>query len=176
MKLNRFFVVFLFFTALTFQQCGVYSFTGASLSPDIKTISIDNFYNDSGGGPANLSQLFSEEVRDYYQRNTSLSLVPSNGDLLLEGSITGYQFTPIAPQASGTDATVDRAGQMRLTITVKASYVNTQDDTFDFNNRSFSFFADFDANQDPAAVENQLIDEITEKIILDIFNATVANW
>ncbi len=164
--------------ALACTQCGSvkYSFTGASLGPEIKTISIDNFYNDAGGGPPNMSQQFTEEIKDYYARNTSLGVVNANGDLLLDGSIVNYQFTPVAPQASGTDERSDQAGLMRLTITVKASYVNTYDDTFDFNNKTFSFYEDFPADQDPSTVEERLIDLIFEQIIFDIFNATVANW
>jgi hypothetical protein len=158
------------------QACGVYSFTGASLGPDVRTISIQSFYNDSGGGPPNMSQLFTEKIKDYYQQNTNLSLVDDNGDLLVEGSITRYDFTPVAPRASGNEEIGDVAGLMRLSITVNATYINTTDDEFNFDNRSFSFFADFDAEQDPASVEDELIDEILEQIVFDIFTASVANW
>ena len=48
---------------LTFQSCGVYTFTGAAISPEVKTISIQNFYNDSGGGPPVMSQQFTENVK-----------------------------------------------------------------------------------------------------------------
>ena len=123
-----------------------------------------------------MSQLFTENIKDYYQQNTNLSLVDDNGDLILEGSITRYEFTPVAPRASGSDEVADVASLMRLTITVNASYVNTTDDEFNFDNRSFSFFADFNAEQDPSSVEDQLIDEIIDQIIFDIFNASVANW
>ncbi len=161
---------------LSLQACNIYSFTGASLGPDIETISLQNFFNDSGGGPPNMSQLFSEKIKDYYQQNTNLSLVDNNGDLLVEGSISRYEFTPVAPRSSGSDELGDVASLMRLNITVNATYINTSDDEFNFDNRSFSFFADFDADQDPASVEDQLIDEIFDQIIFDIFNASVANW
>ena len=161
---------------ISLQACNVYSFTGASLGPEIETISIQNFFNDSGGGPPNMSQLFSEKIKDYYQQNTNLSLVDNNGDLLVEGSISRYEFTPVAPRSSGSDELGDVASLMRLNITVNATYINTSDDEFNFDNRSFSFFADFDAEQDPASVEDQLIDEILDQIIFDIFNASVANW
>ena len=178
MKLNS--LGFSFLPALLFmialQACNVYSFTGASLGPEVETISIQNFYNDSGGGPPNMSQLFTEKIKDYYQQNTNLTLVDNNGDLLVEGSISRYEFTPVAPRASGNDEIGDVASLMRLNITVNATYINTYDDEFNFDNRSFSFFADFDAEQDPASVEDELIDEILEQIVFDIFNASVANW
>ncbi len=178
MRLNKL-LLNLFFPgliALLFSGCGVYSFTGSSLGPEVKTITIQNFFNDSGAGPPNMSQLFSESIKDYYQQNTNLSLVDDNGDLLLEGSITRYDFTPVAPRASGSNEVADVASLMRLNITITASYVNTVDDEFNFDNRSFSFFADFNAEQDPSSVEDQLIEEIFDQIIFDIFNASVANW
>lgn len=156
--------------------CGVYSFTGAAISPEVKTISIDFFYNDAGGGPPTLSQNLTEQLRDYFQQNTNLAVVQENGDLLLEGAITRYYYEPVAPQASGSENVADVAGQMRLTIAVEATYINTNDDQYDFDDRSFSFFADFDADRDPTAVEDELIDEILDQIIFDIFTASVANW
>ncbi|MEM9673787.1 MAG: LptE family protein [Bacteroidota bacterium] len=156
--------------------CGVYSFTGASLGPDVKTISIDNFFNDASGGPPNMSQVFTEEIRDYYQANTNLALVTENGDLLIEGAITRYEFVPVAPRASGSNEVADVAGLIRLNIAVSASYINTYNDEFNFENKTFTFFADFDSDRDPSSVEEELIEEIFDQIIFDIFAATVANW
>ncbi|MCC5919865.1 MAG: LPS assembly lipoprotein LptE [Cyclobacteriaceae bacterium] len=159
-----------------FCGCGVYSFTGVNISPNIETIYIENFFNDTGQGPANISQLFTEGLKDYFQQNTSLRIVSQDGDLSLSGAIVGYNVAPTAPVASGDQNVPDEAGLMRLTITVKAEYVNIEDDEFDFN-RSFSFYADFNPRQTTlTAVENELVDEIFEQIILDIFNASVANW
>ena len=153
-----------------------YSFTGAAISPEVKTISIQNFYNDSGGGPPTMSQQFTEKLKDYFQQNTNLTLVDENGDLQLEGAIERYDYEPVAPQASGSDNVADVASQMRLNISVDATYVNTNDDQYDFDGRSFSFFADFDADRDPTSVEEELVDEILDQIIFDIFTASVANW
>lgn len=178
MKLINFcrIVASLFAILLSASSCGIYSFTGAALSPEVKTITIENFFNDAGGGPPNMSQLLTEKLKDYFQQNTNLALVEENGDLQLEGNIARYDFTPVAPQATGNDRVADVAGLMRLTITVNASYVNAYSDEFDFNNRSFSFFSDFSAERDPSAVEGQLVDEILDQIVFDIFTATVANW
>lgn len=161
---------------LSAAGCNIYSFTGAALSPEVKTITIDNFFNDAPGGPPNMSQLLTEKLKDYFQQNTSLSLVPENGDLQLEGNITRFDYSPVAPRASGSDQVADVAGLMRLTITINASYINVTSDEFDFNNRSFSFFSDFNAERDPSSVEDQLVDEILDQIVFDIFTATVANW
>lgn len=159
--------------------CGVYSFTGANISPEIKTISIQTFYDEVGMGPPNLSQLFTETIRDYYQQNTSLTIIPNEGDLQLEGSIVGYRLTPMAPRASGSQnfADADIAALQRLTITLKVTYLNTQDDSYDFESQNFSFYQDYDPEkEDFNSIEAALVEEIYDAIILDIFNASVANW
>lgn len=119
-------------------NCGIYGFTGASISPTVKTISIQTFYNNAPLGPSNMTALFTEAIKDYYQQNTSLTLVDDNGDLQIDGYISNYQITPVAANA-GTGNGSDFASLSRITITVFASYINTQDDQFDFE-RKFSFF------------------------------------
>lgn len=156
--------------------CGIYSFTGANIAPSIQTISIDQFYDDTGEGPANLSINFTDQLRDYFLQNTNLGLVQENGDLHFEGSIVSYRLTPVAPTAVGNETRTDEAGLMRLTITVKAVYINSQDDTFNFD-KSFSFYDDYDPRTTSlSAAEDQLIEVIFEQVVYDIFNASVANW
>lgn len=158
---------------LAIQSCGVYSFTGTTITAE--TISISTFFNDASNGPANLGVQFTDQLRDYFQNNTSLAQVTDGGELQMEGSIAGYRLTPVAPSASGSDQSRDVANLTRLTITVKVDYVNLENEDFSFS-RNFSQFADFDSDLGLEAVESQLIDEIFELIILDIFNASVANW
>jgi len=154
-------------------SCGVYSFTGTSISAE--TISIQNFYNEADQGPPNLSQTFADKMRDYFQQNTNLTLVTVEGELQFEGSIVSYRLSPVAPTASGDPNVADVAALTRLTITVKVVYINITDDEFDFDN-SFSFYADYKNDQSLTSVEERLIDEIFDQIILDIFNTSVANW
>lgn len=157
-------------------SCGVYSFTGASIGADVKTISIPTFYNNAPLGPSNMSITFTEMVRDYYLQNTSLVLVDSDGDLQLEGAISNYTLTPVAVSAAEGDNNIDLATMTRLTIYVDASYINVKDGTFDFD-KTFSFFVDFDQNtEDLSSNEEQFVEEIFDQIILDIFNSSVANW
>jgi hypothetical protein len=158
---------------LTWQSCGVYSFTGTTITAE--TISIGTFFNDASNGPPNLGITFTDELRDYFQQNTSLSQVPDGGELQMEGNVVSFRLTPVAPSAAQSDQTRDVANLTRLTITVNVEYVNLENEDFSFK-RSFSQFADFDSDLGLEAVETQLIEEIFELIILDIFNASVANW
>ena len=162
--------------ALIPSGCGVYTFSGASISSDIKTISILNFPNEATLGPSTMSVTFTEKIKDYFQQNTSLAIVDDNGDLQIEGYIANYRVTPVAASASQNANDADYASLTRVTIEVFASYVNTKDNEFDFE-RTFSFFVDFDQNStDLSSSEQQFVEEIFDQIIFDIFNASVANW
>ncbi len=163
---------------LLFQSCSVrYSFTGTNINYElVKTFSVDNFFNDSGGGPANIEQRFTEALKEYYQRNTSLELVRSNGDLQFMGAINRYTLTPQAVVSSGDPNLPDRAGQMRLTIGIEVEYINQTNEEENLK-RTFSFFQDYDSRTTTLLeAEDQLVEVIFENIIQDIFTATVANW
>jgi hypothetical protein len=154
--------------ALVSGGCSVYSFKQGSIPPEVKTISIANIYNESGGGPANLGQIFTEKLKTYYQQNSRLSIVKENGDWQLEGKIVSYQTMPIAPQG-------DKAALNRLTIRVQVKFVSTVDEKAGFD-QAFSFFDDYPQNQTLTMVEGELISKISEQIVFDIFTKTTSNW
>lgn len=179
MKLtNKSTFVALFLVFSLFQSCSVkYSFTGTNINYDeVSTFTVENFFNDSGGGPANIEQRFTEALKEYYQRNTQLELVRTNGNLQFMGAITGYTLTPQAAVSSGDPNRPDRAGTMRLTISVEVEYINTTNEEENLK-QTFRFFQDYDPRTSTFLdVESELVDEIFTSIIQDIFTATVANW
>lgn len=170
-KIQR--ALFLFFTLhfslFTLTSCGVYSFTGTTLSPDIKTVTVNNFTLATAGGPANLPLTFNEKLKEYYQRYTDLKVVPANGDIVLEGNITGYELVAVAPTAQ------DQAAVNRLQITVLARFYNNKDETKNFE-QSFSFYQDFPQGQTLSQNESRLVPKILDQIVLDLFNKTAADW
>lgn len=159
--------------------CSVnYSFTSTSAPTEAKSISIATFYNESSGGPPNFSQTFTEKARDYYQQNTKLEIVSNEGDLQLEGAIVGYNVSPVAPEISngqGASGASEVAVLNRLTVQVRAKYVNPFNEKDDFQ-QTFSFFSDFDANKSLGDVEDELLEEISDQIILKIFTRSFDNW
>lgn len=157
------------FCLFIFNACGPYSFTGASLDPAIKTVSIGNFPNHADIINPVLSQAFSEKLKDKFLRETQLNLIENNGDIDFTGSITNYSVSTAAV------ATGDRATQSRLTISVRVKFINKIDPAQDFE-QSFSRYNDFDANLSLNQVEGQLVEEITEMLVQDIFNKAVINW
>lgn len=170
MRLPRFVFLMSFISILISQiGCGVYSFTGASISPEVKSVSIEFFPSYAPLAPANVPQSFTEALRDLFVNRTNLDLYNKNGDIRFEGYISDYQTRPVAIQGNET------AAQNRLTMTVQVTYTNTKDDSKSFE-KSFSRFADFDATQNLTDVQQALIEEINEQLTLDIFNEAVVNW
>jgi hypothetical protein len=148
-----------------------YSFTGASISPDVKTISIQYFSNNASQVMPTLSRVFTDALKDYFTSQTNLILVDRNGDLNIEGAITGY--TPVQPIAIQGNET---AAMNRMTITVSVSFTNRKNEKQNFENKTFSNYGDYDSKLNLAAVQDQLIKEINDKLVQDIFKQTVVNW
>lgn len=149
--------------------CGIYSFSGTSIQPDVKSCSVEYFENKALKVNPSLSSSLTDALIDKYRKLTSLDMVTENGDLNVEGEIVSYDTKPIAVSAD------EIATQNRLTVTVKIYFTNKLHPEEDFE-RSFSAYADYDSNQMLDAVEASLCDEIIEIMVEDIFNATVANW
>ena len=123
-----------------------------------------------------MGQLFTEELKDFFQRNTQLELIRNSGDLQFSGAITRYVITPQATVSSQNPNTPDRAGQMRLSISVQVEYVNMTNEEENLS-RTFSFYQDYDPRVTSLLqVETDLIEVIFDNIIQEIFSATVANW
>lgn len=136
----------------------------------VKTVMISDFQNRSEYVYAPLATTFNQELKDLFIRQTRLSLVNSNGDLEIEGEITGYNQYNEAVDASGYSSKV------KVTLTVKVTYVNNTDHKDDFTDQQFSAFQTYDSNLLLTDVQDELISKMVKDITEQIFNATVANW
>ena len=152
-------------TAFIVQSCGIYSFTGTSIQPDVKTVTINYFEYKA----LKVNQI-TEALKDKFTKLTKLEQVDIDGDLEIVGEVTGYDVKATAITAN------EQASQNRLTVNVKITFINRKYPEDNFENKSFSAYADFDAMQTLDAVESTLCEEIVEKLCEDMFNATVANW
>lgn len=155
---------------LGFISCKVnYSFTGASIPEDVKTVSVKTFQSYAPLANANLTQTFTEALKDVFISQTNLDLAARDGDLQFEGAITGYTISSVAIQGNET------AALNRLSITVKVKFTNTKDNEQDFET-SFTRFADYESTQNIASIEDELIKDINDQLTQDIFNKAVSNW
>ena len=160
---------FCLLTFALFSGCKMhYGFSGATIPPEAKTVSVQYFQNDASLAPPTLSQSFTEALKDKMSQ-TRLGLVSKGGDLGFEGSITGYMTAPIAIQST------DLAALNRLSITVNVKYTCSFDEKKNFE-QSFTRFADYKSDQSISAVESELITQINEQLTQDIFNRALNDW
>lgn len=148
----------------------------SGISTEAKTISFAEFYNNVDLGPANMGQTFTNSIKNYFIQNSSLTVVAEEGELQMEGEISGFTITPIAPVSTGNPQDITQASQQRVTITVKATFINTLKDDMSFKDKTFSFYKDFPNEVNIIDVQDQYTKQIFDRIINDIFNASVANW
>lgn len=148
---------------------GGYSFTGASIPPEAKTISVATFQNYASTVNPQLSQKLTDELRNMFSSQTSLNVTNTDGDLQVSGEITGY-----ATRAASISSQ-DEVAMNRFTITIKVKFVNLVDPKADFE-QTFSRFKDYNASQDFSSVENSLVGQIVSELAEDVFNKSVVNW
>jgi hypothetical protein len=155
--------------AVLVSSCGIYSFSGTSIQPDVKTITIPYVEYTALRVNPSLSNDLTEALKEKYRKLTRLEEVDVDGDLELVCTITGYDVKATAVTAN------EMASQNRLTVTVKVEFSNKKYPEDDVSN-NFSAYEDFDATMSLDAVESGLCETIIEKLVEDIFNATVAQW
>ena len=148
--------------------CWMYSFKGATIPPSVRTVSIAYIENKALLVNPALSNILTEKLKDKYRKMTRLEFIDEEGDFSFEGEITNYDNTTMG-------YTSDEVGALnRLTITVKIYFKSIeQNKSFE---RSFSKYADYSSERSLDEVEADLVDQITDDLIEDIFNATAADW
>jgi hypothetical protein len=167
--MNRLSNYILYFALSISYSCGIYSFSGASIPKEAKTVSIKYFLNNSENTQPILAQILTEKLKDIFTEQTNLIISQENGDLNFNGTIKKYKIDPIAVQSN------EIASKNRLTIEVSVIFKNIINPENNFNH-NFSRYRDYDSGINIVEIEQELIDEITKEIIEDIFNKSVVNW
>ena len=155
--------------ALSAVSCGIYSFTGTNIQPDVNSISIPLVEYKALRVNPSLANDLTEALHDKFRKLTSLEQVEEDGDLELLCEVTGYDVKAQAVTAN------EVAAQNRLTVTVKIEFTNRKYPEDDVS-QTFSAYSDYDSENSLDAVEAGLCEEIIEKLVEDIFHATVAQW
>jgi hypothetical protein len=167
-KILRKFIVLSFI--LVSQSCGTYTFSGASIPEEMKTISIQFFENNATLVVPYLASQFTESLKERVRNQSRLSIIRAEADANFEGRITDYTVRPVAIQGN------ERAGLNRVTVTVNVKYTNALKPELNFE-ESFQAFQEFSLNQGPLQTQEQkLITLINRQITELIFNKAFANW
>ena len=158
-------------SVLLMQGCTVsYKLNGASIDYNtIKTITIDAFTNRAAYQWAPMAPMFNTTLSDKYNHQTKLRQVKRDGDLVLSGEIVSYDQTNKSISADGYSSMV----QLKMTVKVKFTNNKHHDDDFD---RTFAANREYDSSQQLSAVQEELVQQMIDDIVDQVFNATVANW
>ena len=164
----------LFFLVFLLNGCKIsYSFSGANISPEVKTVSVQYFPNrvtpGNGFVNPNFSQTFTDALKDKIKAQTSLNFASDIGDVNFEGEITRYEADPLA--VTGREV----AELNRFTISVRVKYTNTFNSDESFDNQ-FSRYEDYQSSKDLQSVEQDLSEKILEQLTEDIYNQAFVNW
>jgi len=154
---------------LCLSGCGIYSFSGASISDEVKTFSVQYFQNRASLVQVGLSQAFTNVLIDKCKSQTNKRYVTGVGDVNFEGEITDYSTKPYTVAADA------QAASNRFTITVRVRFTNSIQPEYNYE-QSFSRYQDYNSNLDLSAVEKELSEKIVLEIIEDIFNQAFVNW
>ena len=146
-----------------------YSFSGTSIQPDVKTVTINFFEYKALKVNPTLSNDLTEAMKDKFRKLTKLEQVDIDGDLEISGTVTGYDVRAAAVTAN------EVAAMNRLTVTASLKFTNRKYPEEDFE-KSFSAYSDYDSTNSLDAVEASLCEEIVEKLVEDMFNASVDQW
>lgn len=166
MKAYTKYIIFIIYIFLS--GCGIYSFSGINTG-NAKTISFTYFDNIAPIVYPELSQKFYDEMYSRFVSQTPLEYVNKNGDITIEGKIIDYNVKPIDIKAG------EVAANNRLTVTIKITYTNFTNPKDNFE-KNFSWYADYPTSSNLSDVQDDLTNDITKKIVDDIFNSTVVNW
>ena len=158
---------YIFMVLLFNSSC--YSFKGISIPAEAKTFYISELRSRVPGAPADLGQQFSENLKQKFLNQSRLNFVDIDPDIEFSGEITRFAVTSVAPQPGETTAF------NRLEIAVRMKYEYHLDEEDNWEN-SFSFFRDFDRDENLLDVQDGLITVIFQQLAEDIFNKAFTNW
>jgi hypothetical protein len=162
---------FIILISTVIGSCSIdYKLNGASIDySKTKTITIKDFNYLAPLVNPSFAPTFNESIRDIYNRQTRLKAVTNNGDIQVEGEITGYDLTPMAIQANAL------AAETRLTVTIKVRYSNKANPQKNFE-KEYTAFQNFSSSKTINEVENDLCKMIIDELCETIYNQTVADW
>lgn len=160
-------IIFYILLIVGLHSCFSYSFVDGSI--DAETFSVSIFDEQAANAPAGYGGQFTDYLKDFIIGRSKLKLQNLDADIQISGKIIGYNTAPLAVQSD------ENAALSRLTVTMFVSVINNVKPEQSFE-QNFSNFSDFDSASDLSAIENELLEDINQKIAQDIVNKLSSNW
>ena len=139
-------------------------FNGSGDRKPVNRASVELIFDNSLGKAAGQWSQYAEiSIKRVLQRD---------GDLQLEGQIITFTLTPNAVQRDGN---IDQATLNRLTMGIQIRFTNAKDPEKDFD-QQFTITEEFPPTVDITSIPPAAIDRMTDRLVADVFNKTVADW
>lgn len=151
-------------------SCGVYTFSGASVPAEVRSVHIAQMRNNASLVMPSLSQQLSDAFRDKCLAETNLRLgALGQSDWEFTGEILDYGVSAAA--VSGRETT----SLNRLTVVWRLRFRSLTNPKAGWEQRLVRY-ADFDAGTPFQSIENQLVEQIVRQLVDDAFNKAFINW
>ena len=161
----------LFVATIFYQLFACYSFKSAGIPPGMETFYVAEFDNNSTNVVPTLTTDFAQKLVDKVRTEGKLSPTEYEPHVEFSGTITTFQVTSVAPEEGQTTAF------NRLDIRISVEYKNNlNEDPKKSWTSTFGFFEDYPSDTNLLDVQEDLIDNITDQIVEDIFNKAFSDW
>jgi len=169
LRVTRIFILVMVVVALL-TGCKVYTFNGASIPGNVKTVRVQYIENKARYQNNQLSPQLTERLRQKITSQTKLTQVNSeDADYDISGYISQYDVSTsgISNQQVATN---------RLTVAVNLILKDRKTPGAQERNISASRSFDFSATKTLTQAERELNDEIIRNLTDEIFNKLFSNW
>jgi hypothetical protein len=157
----------LILSVLLIQSC--YSFKGISIPPNVDTYSVPFIEMTTPDAPPSINTTLQDKLIIKINTESRLTNNENNPDILLKTTLTRFNVQSVGANAENS---VD-ANQ--LTISLKVEYTDFKNEDNSWN-KNFSNNREFPAGTNLLTVQDQLVDEIFDDLVEDIFNQAFTNW
>ena len=157
------------FLVMAIWLSGCYSFTGVSINPEVKTYFVSNFKSNAINAIPGIAPDFTEALKEKIRTQSRLILDDVSPDVEFLGTIVNYQISSEAPQPG------EIVALNRLTIVLAIEFVDHKDEENNWKS-NFSHFVNFSSDVDIASVQEDLVLEISDQLMEDIFNKAFTDW
>ena len=162
-------IIRIFICSLPLLLFSCYKFQGISISPEIRTYYVSQFGDKTRNSPPGLTIDFTEKLKDKIRDESRLVYSEVAPDVTFSGDISSFRVSFGNIQAN------EQVAFNRLIIGAKVNYENSlnEEDNLDF---SVEFDAQYSSDQNLLDVQDELIEEITNQLVDEIFNKAFTNW
>ena len=150
------------------ESCGIYSFSGATVPKEVKTISIQYIQNKAPNAWTSIDRIFNQELKNKLVNEAGLKVNDANGDYEIKGSILSYTITAQSP----TQGQI--ANAYRVAITVQIEFKDNVTEKKVQWTENFTNFEQYEG--DISGTEDAKITNISKSISNSIFNKIFSTW